>query len=326
MKKKLILILSIALIFILLILAAAYSGMRYVKKSMDYTEAFPAATQAASQKSIAYYKNLEVDAIVDNTPTPEPAFAEKEERIVNLLFLGIDREENRDEEFQGVYRTDTIMFASINLNAKKVDVLSIPRDTYVYIPVINKKDKINHAYVWGGMKENGIKSTIDAVDNFIKYKKVDYYFTMDSEPVSDIIDDFGGVELEVEIDMHNSFLNLSKGYQLLDGHNALDYVLFRDAGRGDIDRVGRQQKFLKAMYEKIKKEGNMFKDLKLFLNYNKYMQTNLSYNQMLALASFLMDCPEENINFYNTPGYGDYIEGVSYWIPDEAVLQVFNKQ
>jgi cell envelope-related function transcriptional attenuator common domain len=324
MRKRSKIIIFVVAVLILLIMAAALLGMNYIKKSMDYTKAFPALTPSASQKSIAYYKNLEVDTTVENSPTPEPAFTEKESRIVNILFLGIDRTEDRDEEFQGVYRTDSIMFASIDLNAQKVDVLSIPRDSYVYIPIINKKDKINHAYVWGGMKKDGIKSTIDTVNNFIKYKKVDYYFAIDREPVKNIVDDFGGVELDVEMDMHNDFVDLSSGYQLLDGEKALEYILFRDSGMGDIDRVKRQQKFIKAMYEKMKKEGNIIKDLKTFLSYSKYMQTDLSNNQMLALASFFMGCQEDKINYYDTPGYGDYINGISYWIPDENVVKIFD--
>lgn len=324
MNKKLkIFIISFIVLFALTTTAIIFI-MNFIDNSKDYMKAFPSPTPSETQESIANNKNIEAEMTVESTPSPEPAFTDKKDRIVNILFLGIDRTIDRDETM-GVYRTDTVMFASINLNSKKVEVLSIPRDSYVYIPVIGKKDKINHAYVWGGMNGEGIKSTINTVNNFIKYAKVDYYFAIDREPVSNIVDDLGGVEMDVDIDIKYGDIDISKGYQLLDGHKALDYILWRYSGNGDIDRIKRQQKFMKAMYEKVKKDGNIVGDLKLFLSYNKFMQTDLSYSQMLALSNFFMGISNDDIEFYDTPGYGQYIDDISYWIPDEEIVQIFNR-
>ena len=67
---------------------------------------------------------------------------------INILLLGIDKAENRS---MGVYRSDTIVVVRINLETNQVKVLNIPRDTYTYVPIEGKKDKINHAYAFGSI-------------------------------------------------------------------------------------------------------------------------------------------------------------------------------
>lgn len=324
MNKKTKIVLLCLVIFIIIAAAIALFVRNYIEKSKDYIEIF-STPEASSDSSMATSRLTPETTGQDASSAEELSNVVKnKDNIVNILFLGIDRTEDRDETM-GVYRTDTIMFASANLNTKKVDILCIPRDSYVYIPVIDKKDKINHAYVWGGMKKEGIKSTIATVNNFIKYEKVDYYFAIDIEPVDEIVDAIGGVEMDVEIDMISDDFNISRGFQLLDGKKASAYIRWRNTGRGDIDRVIRQQAFLKAALDKIKKRGNVMDVINIILKYNKYIQTDLNPSQMLALASFSRDIPEDNVSFYDTPGYGEYIDGISYWIPDEEIVKIFQK-
>ena len=152
---------------------------------------------------------------------------------IHILFLGIDRTEESDITI-GVHRTDAIALAKIYLDSKKIKILRIPRDTYVFMPSINKMDKINHAYVWGGMGEKGIQSTIETINQFVKYTKVDYYFTIDMEPVPEIVDMLGGVDLEVDVDMDTHGFNLSRGFQHLDGEKAYQFISWRYSGEGEI--------------------------------------------------------------------------------------------
>lgn len=164
-----------------------------------------------------------------------PQTVEKEEPefdtsyVINIEFLGIDRTDERDE-YLNVYRTDTIAIAKVDLNTKKIKILCIPRDTYAFLPIKNKKDKINHAYAFGSAKGKAIESSIEAINYFIKYSKIDYYFSLDMEPIPEIVDSIGGVELDVEIDMKTHEADLSKGRQILDGKKAFDYIHWRFAG------------------------------------------------------------------------------------------------
>lgn len=236
--------------------------------------------------------------------------------VVNILLLGIDRTLARDKTLK-VYRTDTIAIASVNVETKEVHTLCIPRDTYVYIPEIDKKDKINHAYVWGGMGENGIKSTIETIEQFVKYGSIDYYFAIDMEPVPDIVDDIGGVELDVEIDMKTNGADLSKGMQVLDGKKASTYIRWRYSAGGDIDRIKRQQKLAKALFEKLRESDRLMDGVKIVLNYNKYVKTNMSVMSIASLIPTLKSISGENVTSCIIPGSSRTIDKIWYWMPDE---------
>lgn len=250
---------------------------------------------------------------------------ENTQSSINILFLGIDRTEERDRTL-GIYRSDTIALAKINLDTKKVDIVCIPRDTYAYIPAVNRKDKINHAYAFGSVRGDGAKSTVEAVEGFIKYGTIDYYFTLDMEPIPQIVDDLNGVELDVEIDMKTYGASLSKGFQLLDGKKAFDYIHWRYSAKGDIDRIQRQQKFFKAMYTKLREKDQLVNAAKLAITYEKYIKTNMSTKQLLSLAVLAKDISSGSTTFHTVPGEGKYINGVSYWVANEEETDSLLKQ
>lgn len=247
---------------------------------------------------------------------PPPTLPPHEGNLVNVLFLGLDRTLNRDKTL-GVYRTDAITLASINLDTKKVEMLSIPRDTYVYIPKIGRKDKINHAYVWGGMGNKGITSTIETVNRFLKYSTVDYYFCIDMEPVPKIIDDLGGVEMYVDVDMTKKGYNLRKGQQLLNGEKAMQFIRWRYSGAGDLDRIKRQQKLSSAMLDKLKQEDQLLNAVKIVLSYSKYVRTNMNLQQLLSFATLASEVTKGSTNYHIVSGRSSIIKKVWYWIPDE---------
>lgn len=237
------------------------------------------------------------------------------ESYINILFLGIDKIDETDPANR-IYRSDTIAIVRVNLDTMNVDILSIPRDSYVYIPLIQKKDKITHAYAFGSLKGDGVKSSIDTVNEFIKYSRIDYFFTVNLAPLPDIVDDLGGIELDVEIDMKTHGADLSKGYQLLDGRKAYDYIHWRYSADGDIGRIKRQQKFFKAMYGKLRDAKQLTKAVKLVLSYEKNIKTDMSLQQMLSLAMFANDMPEGSTTFHTIGGSAKFMNNRWYWIPD----------
>lgn len=245
--------------------------------------------------------------------------------VINVLFLGIDRTIERDYGEKATYRTDTISLLQIDLNTKKIKILCIPRDTYTFIPIEKKKDKINHAYAYGNMQGKAVEASIDAVNRFLKYDTVDYYFALDIKPLPEIIDSIGGIEMDVEMDMKNWETNLSKGKQLLTGKKAYEYIHWRYSKNGDIDRIQRQQKFLKALYKKLRESDKLVEITKIVLTYNKNIKTNLSAKQILGLAKLSGEISEENIKYYMISGSGKTIDKVSYWVPDAKKTDKFLK-
>ena len=259
-------------------------------KIIQKQEDVPNTTDSKNTNVVEPQKTLDVSD-VDQIKRPNNS-------VITILFLGIDRTEERDKTI-GVSRSDTIAVASINLDTKKVNVLSIPRDTYTFVPVENKKDKINHAYAFGSLKGDAVKASIDAVEKFVKYAKVDYYFTTDMQPVPEIVDKLGGVELDVDFEIKNV---LNKGKQLLDGQKALAYLRYRYTRRGDIDRIIHQRKF--AISNAYEAEGfdQLIDSVSIILSYHKFVKTNMNLKQLAALARLWIDIPSGNTNYYIVPG------------------------
>lgn len=250
------------------------------------------------------------------TPTPTPP-----QNMLNVLFLGIDRTEAR-EKTRVTSASDTIMLARINLDSKTVKVLSIPRDTYAYIPVTDTMDKMNSAYAYGALQGKAVKSIKDAMIYLLGDDcRIDYYFTLDMEPIPDIIDDLGGVEVNVEIDMQSHGVNLIKGLQVLDGKSAYDYLRWRYADDGDIGRIRRQQGFIKALFSKLKASDMENELLRIILSYGDYINTDLGLEQIDNIIQLCAGISEEDIQFYVLPGEGKDMNDISYWMVNEEKMK-----
>jgi polyisoprenyl-teichoic acid--peptidoglycan teichoic acid transferase len=336
MKKRLRIFLGIAAGLIVIVVVLTIVGYVYYNDAKDYKKAFSEVTNndksSDKQNNSIQEKVKTTAAPTEDTQTVTQTLSDEEnakielkkESIVNILFLGIDRTDERDEWLK-VYRSDTIELASINLDTKKVKVLCIPRDTYTFVPIENKMDKVNHAYAYGSSKNKAAEASVDAINHFIKYGTIDYYFTLDMEPIPKVVDSIGGVEVDVEFNMKTHGANLSKGLQLLDGKKAKEYISWRYSGDGDIGRIKRQQKFLKLMYDKLKNTDQMINSLKLLLSYNKYIKTDMSVKQLIALATLSKEIPSSNVEFQIVPGSGKKINKISYWVPDEVKTEALLK-
>ncbi|EIW00762.1 LCP family protein [Thermoanaerobacter siderophilus] len=287
----------------------------------------------ASCAFFVYYKYIHI------TKHPESVFNNDNKNTISnseqalskskiyIAFLGLDKDDERVHTI-GNFRTDTIMIFSIDFNGKVVKVLSIPRDTYVDIPGFHK-DKINAAYVYGGMGEKGYALSLKTISDFLGIN-VPYYISIDMQTIPDIVDAIGGVPLDIEVNMHSHGANLDKGYQILDGQKAYQYVRWRYDPMGDINRVKRQQKFIIAFASQLKSKA---KDVSTYINlYNTFkgkLYTNLNYEQILALIYFVKDVSPDSIEKFTVPGDFYDLNGISYWKPDieklNEVLQEFTK-
>lgn len=228
-----------------------------------------------------------------------------------VLLIGVDaRKENEPS------RSDTIILAFFDATGHKVDLLSIPRDTYVRIPGYGP-DKINAAHALGGPQ-----LLMETINSFLG-SQVTKYVEVDFQGFEKIVDLLGGVDIEVEKRMYypEEDINLKPGFQHLNGHDALAYVRFRNDPEGDIARIGRQQKFLKAMLDQALRLGTLPKIPRLISEVNKYVRTNLSTMEMINLALFLKDMNSSTIVSHMVPGEGKYLKGVSYWVADQEKLR-----
>jgi LCP family protein required for cell wall assembly len=245
---------------------------------------------------------------------------------INLAFLGLDKTEERVKTI-GCFRTDTIIIMHIDLRQRQVYMLSVPRDTYVYIPVINRMDKINHAFPYGGgEKGKGFASTIATLENFLGIK-IDHYVGMDMEAIEPLVDAVGGVELQVDLDYDQPGCHLVKGMtQMLDGKMAYHYVHFRNTGRGDIDRIERQMKFLKAFLKTAKQNMNVQDCMAIYREVRPSFYTSLSYKEILSLVYYFKKLDSDAIDSSFLKGDFMNLDGISYWNPNKMVKDAIIKE
>ncbi|MTH55315.1 LytR family transcriptional regulator [Bacillus mangrovi] len=215
---------------------------------------------------------------------------------VNVLLLGID---SRGEEKS---RTDTIMIAQYDTNAKTAKLASIMRDSYVEIPE-HGGNKINSAYSIGGAEllRKTIKENFD-VD-------VQYYALVDFEGFSAMIDNAfpDGLEVDVQKRMSKDIgMVIEPGVQQLNGKQALAYVRFRKDAESDFGRIKRQQEILGKVTNELFSLNGIVKAPKLIGTMQPYINTNFDNTQILPLATSYLSNKDEGIQTLRIPVDGAY--------------------
>ncbi|MGI5824474.1 MAG: LCP family protein [Bacillota bacterium] len=241
----------------------------------------------------------------------ESAYEYRNDRI-NVLIVGTDQGA-ADE----VGRADSLMVANVDLENHIINIISLPRDSRVEIPG-NDKNKINHSYAYGG-----IDLTKQTVENLLEIP-IDYYAITNFEGFETIVNILGGVDLYVEKDMeaHTYYgdINLKEGQQHLDPQQALGYVRYRYDAMGDVARAGRQQKFMKAVFEEAVKPTNLPKLPSLLGQIDEVIDTDLSTAQLLYLAFGFRGATGADVHTAVPECSFDTIGGVSYVILDNDNL------
>ena len=275
--------------------------------------------------SVWVYRNLinpptrvVVNMEPDQDGTSEAMVVDEElgERI-NILLLGID-DGDSEAAADEPKRTDAILLLSVDPEKEKVSVLSIPRDTKVVLPGHRDPDKINAAFAYGGavMTKQTVQSLLQI--------PVHYYALANWRGCLEVVDLIGGVDLYVEKNMYyedpyaDLVIDIKHGYQHMDGETAGKYVRFRGDELGDIGRVQRQQKFLRAAAEQMFSFQNITKIGAIMDTIDKYIDTDLNTVTMLKAANSFKIFGDDKIKTCMLYGRFDDEAGVSYWATDRA--------
>ena len=136
-----------------------------------------------------------------------------------------------------------MLVATFNRKANSINLLSIPRDSYVYIPEVGYKDKINHAHAFGGPV-----STIETVEELLEIP-IDYYVKINFDAFIEIIDALGGIDMYVPITFTEQdsmtgagAISLNEGYQHLNGEETLALARTRKIDN-DLERENVSRKY-----------------------------------------------------------------------------------
>ncbi|MDY6826316.1 MAG: LCP family protein [Bacillota bacterium] len=264
------------------------------------------------------------------------------DHIVNIALIGFDRGWNREKMGEYLFRPDMLAVFSINFAEDSISVVRIPRDSYV--PIYNRGggyDKINHSFYYGyrsGESDDpdadGMRYTLQTVSNVLGGIPIHYYASVDMYSIVALVDAVGGIYYEVEEPIYDKYWNVGEllvpeGPQVMDGKTYLRYLQYRDSSSGeDLGRIDRQMNLLKETIIYLKKEGKLNDIPTIYRIYKDYVETDLSYKQITALAYYArdLDIGDENFNFYTVPGYGAMKDGI--WlqvIEQDARVQIIKE-
>ncbi|MBL1211426.1 LCP family protein [Geminocystis sp. GBBB08] len=291
------------------------------------------------------------------TPAQEAVFNQEEtvtfdslqipklSRPVNILVLGIkvtsdDLPQLRNPDlgyhalvnsFEGL--SDSMLLLRFDPEKEYVTVLSIPRDTKTLVKG-RGVTKINDANLHGGPA-----LAAESVSNLLNNVPIDRYIRINVQGVEKFIDALGGINLYVPHNMkytdhsQHLYIDLKEGQQHLDGGKALQFLRFRYDAYGDIGRVQRQQTFMRALIEQALSPRTILKMPDILSVVRSNLDTNLTTNELIAIAGFTAQKDRSNINMvmlpgdFNTPEQGE----LSYWLPNrdkisEIMAQYFEIQ
>lgn len=291
MNKGLKIFLIILLVLVIFILGLGVAGYTFVNGKIG-----------KMQK-----ENIDTTAVGINEETKQELKGYR-----NIALLGID---SRADDYGLGNRSDCMMIASINQETNEIKLISVYRDTYVYVMENGTKrlDKITHAYSYGGA-QNTLKSLNEAMD-----LNITEFVTVNFDAVIAAVDSLGGVYIDIdksEIKYVNDYIDATSessgvksshithsGRQKLDGVQAVSYTRVRYTAGGDYKRTERMRTVVEAMLSKAKTlnvgQLNSFADTIL-----PKIRTNISSSEIWGLipklASFKVT---ESIGWpYDTKG------------------------
>lgn len=259
--------------------------------------------------------------IFDDSDTLTPL----ENGKINVLMLGVDEE--------GL-RTDSIMIASYDAEAAQVNMLSVPRDTKVYVTNRKVTRKINEIHAMSSQKKNGeilgAEATAETVTQLTGIP-INYYVEFSFSAIDHLFDALGPVEFDVpdvegkgrgmnyDDPVQNLHIHLKPGLQQLTGNEVQQFVRYRKSNSGagsgsDTDRVARQQEFVKAVIDQKLNAELLIKLPGIYSQLSKEIKTNISAGDITRYLRYLNKLTGESIHSYSLPGETKTISGGSYFI------------
>ena len=236
----------------------------------------------------------------------------KDSKRVNVLILGVN---------DGL--TDTIMLASYDIENQRVDLISIPRDTYYYREgYINPAaHKINAIY-----SVDGVIGTAKAISDVLLGIPINYYAVIGYQGVEAVVDSMGGVPMNIPFHMeyYDPYdtpplkIDIPEGPQVLSGSKAVEYLRYRKGYQeGDIGRVGAQQEFVKAAFKQA-----LGKDLvKVIKTTLKNVDSDMPLGMAIKIGTNGISLKENSLKTYLTPGNAGTSNGASYWRVDSVEIE-----
>ena len=244
-----------------------------------------------------------------NSETGLPVLdGDRREKTFNFLVVGLNDDTGNN--------TDTIMLINYDVANGNINVVQIPRDTY--IDWTYSFSKINSVFAAGynysdksdktGRRSDGM----DELCGFIESNmcvKIDFYVLVDLEAFQDVVDAMGGVEVDVPCDMNyedpeqNLYIHLKAGTQTLSGYDAMCMVRNRHTyADADLGRMNVQKIFISALLAQLKEnvtDPSVLSSL-VQVGFND-VQTNLTFENCVYFATQVLKTDLANVKMVTMP-------------------------
>ena len=303
---------------VVLFFAVILVGIHYYKLIQNPESAFETQTITTTTTTTTTTTAAVIEATPTATvkPTPTPGLTPYErlqanadydlmDGIVNVLVIGVDYAPER-ETWAGKkeWHSDVMLLLAINFNENKVDMISLPRDTYAQIPGVKGKYKLNAAINCGGGFPEGLPKVCEAAEWMLGGIPVDYYFAVTMPVVKELVDAIGGVEYDLDVSFSMAGREYKKGVQFMNGQAVLDYLRVRKnvEQSGDLNRVNRQKKMLLALFEACQDRNLVVKFPEIIKAFSGKLYTNMTFDQTVALALFAYNVSADNIAMHSMGG------------------------
>ncbi|MDG4658125.1 LytR family transcriptional regulator [Ectobacillus antri] len=294
MKKKVLLWIG-GIIGVVLIGAGAYAYNVYNKVSKTLEGVHQPLEREASPKR-----------------TEQPSI--KQAAPISILLMGSDP---RGDE-RG--RSDSLILITLNPTLKSMKMVSIPRDTYTEIVGKGIKDKINHAYAFGG-----VEMSVNTVENFLDVP-IDHYIEVNMEGFKDIVNAVGGVDVNNDLAFTQDNHTFAKGPIHLNGDEALAYSRMRKQDpRGDFGRQMRQRQVIQAVIKKGANVSSLANYGSILTAIQKNVKTSLTQEQMFEIQQNYREVRNSNEEI-QIEGKGQMMNNIWYYVVPEQSRQELSKK
>lgn len=244
----------------------------------------------------------------------KPLDVDAGETPFSVLIMGVDTDS--DDSMSG--RSDTLMFMTVNPNTETSTIVSIPRDTYTEIVGRGTKDKINHAYAFGGTS-----MTVNSVQNLFDLP-VDYYVSVNMASMVQIIDAVGGITITPPLTFSQDSYSFTEGQPTqMDGSKALSYSRMRkNDPDGDYGRQYRQRQVIEGTMQSIASLNSISNYRSILASMSESMRTNMAFDDMVDMFNNYRSSAN-NVEQMQLRGSSMFIDNVYYEsISDEEISRV----
>ncbi len=234
--------------------------------------------------------------------------------IINVMLIGVDYSDERitEEWIDGGngktdFHSDVMMVLAFNIEEGTVDMLSMPRDTYVNVPGVEGYYKMNASLNCGGVfpEPSSLEKVCETAEWMLGGIPVDYYYAVTMPAVKELVDDtVGQVQFDLEMEYSMGDRDYEPGLQMLDGQGVLDYLRVRKniEESGDLNRIDRQKEMLITIFETMQEQGIIAQIPAILEAFEGDLVTNTTLAQTAALASFAYGLDSENIRMHSFDG------------------------